>query len=898
MKNKSTCVFGARSVQAVRRALVGTAVTLTILAGVANAQSSADNQAATDAQSQTSPQKKVEFGVGGVSDSSFKFGEYNGLQNDGPFGIASFNLRGGAAYDSKSTWRWSFQGRNLGLENRNISAEFGHQGKFLFRFAYDEIIANRSNTFQTPYLGIGTNNLTLPSNWVKPIVPQLSASSLNLRALSPSASRGSVYSSAGVLTAPTAAQLATLASIVANDVPAFQNVNLGTKRIRGDAAFLYSPSQHWDIGSSYSREHKEGRKALGAVTSQVNENAIILPYLVDWDTDQANVTVNYKLKKLYLSLGYYGSFFHNNVNSMTWQDVANSSKSATLAEEPSNQMNQFLVTAAYKLSPTAKLVMTGSYGRNTQDDAFLGSSTAANGQLAFGLPRTSLNGLVVTGTFTSKLTAKVGKKWDFLAAYKFDDRDNQTPVSTYLFQDANESKSGTSPFAGLSGLPTTIGSNTNIYNNRAYSRMINQVNLQAEYAPVKGQYVQTGFDWERIHRSCSGAWINCADAPTVNEGTIRAEWRKTAGRFKAKAAYAFALRRGDYDENAFLALVPMANVTPAGGASTSVYSYLRQNGLTGFGPQAGIANAATTGDASIFSPSNNAVPQSLYGSRNAINELLGLRRYYVADRNQNRIRTDLEWQATQKVSLQGTGELKDDDYQSSKFGLRRGTFWTASMDASYAPSENLVADIFYTYDNQRYSSFGDAYGSNSTTAFQGRAGDTVVSSGCYATVAAKNANAKIDPCLIWHKNNRDKIDSAGLTISRKNLLGGKLELADEVLYTRARTTTAVSGGSYVNNPLALAGAPVLSSSTPAIFYISASDYPVVRNDEISVRPSAKYNISKSATLQGFYWFQRLMATDWTYLGQQYGTGTNYLPTNEKVPSYAVHVAGMSLTYSF
>ena len=86
--------------------------------------------------------------------------------------------------------------------------------------------------------------------------------------------------------------------------------------------------------------------------------------------------------------------------------------------------------------------MTGSYGRNTQDDAFLGPSTAANGQLAFGLPAGSLNGLVVTGTLNAKLTAKPTKKLNLSAAYKFDNRDNQTPVNIYLFQDANESKSG------------------------------------------------------------------------------------------------------------------------------------------------------------------------------------------------------------------------------------------------------------------------------------------------------------------------------------------------------------------------------------------------------------------------------------------------------------------------
>jgi MtrB/PioB family decaheme-associated outer membrane protein len=920
MRDRNAFVFGAVSRRTVARRTVDSAsitfVLWVLLSGSASGQNLPQNTSGrnpgtqvppgqttftgTTAASQTTPQKRIQFGGGGVSADSFKFGEYNGLENSGPFGIANFDLRGGAAYDSKNTWRWRASGTNLGLEDRILSLEFGRQGKFQFRFVYDELLANRTNTFQTPYRGAGTNNLALPSNWIKPVVPQANATNLNFSALSPITGVGSVYNSAGVLTAPTAAQLATLANIVATDVPAFHNVNLATKRTRGDAQFIYSPNDKVDIPVGYSREHKEGRKALGAVSSQVNENAIYMPYDVDWDTDQATAEVNYKMKKLYIAFAYYGSFFHNNVNSMTWQDAADPTKSATLGEEPSNQFNQFTVTAAYKMRGSAKLVVTGSYGRGTQDQAFLGPSTAQNGQLAFGIPRNSLGGIINYGTASAKLTAKRGKRWDFVAAYNFQDRDNETPVNIYLFQDANESKSSTaSPFSGSNGLPTGLGSNTNIYNNRAYSRLLHQANVLAEYEVAKSQYLQAEYKWERNDRSCSGSWISCSDAPQLNENTMRAEWHKTKGVFTGRVEYAFSLRRGDYNENAFLALVPMANFVPAGGATTSVLGYLQKTGLTAFGPVAGLPTTPLTGDAAIFSPNNNIVPQALYGSRNNINEIPGLRRYFVADRNRNHARTEFDWQGTDKFALQGTGEFNDDDYLHSKFGLKRGTFWSATLDASYAASDNLVADVFYTYDNQRFSSAGDAYGANSSATFQGQAGNTIVSGGCFSTVAAKNANAKIDPCLNFSKNSRDKIDTVGFTLRRENLGVKRLELATEVMYTRARTSTGVAGGSYVNNPLALGSpAPPLPAGTPAVFYIPASDYPLLRNDEVSVVPSATYAINKSASLQGYYWFQRLMSSDWAYLGQQYGTGTNYLPTNDRAPGYTVNVAGLSLTYTF
>src|ERR1017187_5439181 len=190
----------------------------------------AASPATPTAASQTTPANTIDAGVGAVSGSSSKFGEYNGLQNSGPFGIGNFDLRGGAAYDSNSTWRWQMRGTNLGLETRSLYAEFGKQGKYQFFFSYSELLANRSDTYQTPYSGAGSGNLTLPSNWIVPVVPQASATKLNFRAFGPVAGAGSVYNSAGVLTPPTAAQLATLASIIAADAPSYQSVYLSTKR--------------------------------------------------------------------------------------------------------------------------------------------------------------------------------------------------------------------------------------------------------------------------------------------------------------------------------------------------------------------------------------------------------------------------------------------------------------------------------------------------------------------------------------------------------------------------------------------------------------------------------------------------------------------------------------------
>lgn len=851
------------------------------------------------AAEQTRPHNRSQIGVAGISVNSFKFGEYNGLNKFHAFAIGNSDYHGGGAYDSADTWRWRFQGSSLGLETRNGILDLGRQGKFHFRFAYNELLANTSDSFQTPYLGVGTDTLTLPSNWIVPVLPQKSATALNFFALNPVTAAGSVYNTSGVLTPPTQTQLATMAAIRAADLPAFRNVDLALTRKRGEAQFLLTPTEMIDIPVSYAREHKDGLRTIGGVIDRNTQDSATLPYRVNWDTDQASAAVNVKLNKLFLSFAYYGSFFRNNTEHMIWTDVAQSPTFTTaLAEEPSSQFHQFTATGSYKLSKNAKLVVVGSIGRGTQNQAFINPSLVPDGALQFGLPRPSLQGLVYTGQGSGKFTLKHGK-WDLVADTRFDDRDNQTPVGIFLFQDDASAKTGTSPFSGLYGLPTGLGSTTNIYNNRSLTKLSYKANGEAEYSFTKSEHLMLGYGWDRADRHCSYSWITCADAKETNENTFRTEWRKSKGALTGRLEYAFSERRGDYNEYAFLAETPMANQVPAGGASQSLYSYLKSTGLTGFGPVAGLPSAPLTGDAAVYTPNNNTVPQALYGTRNILNEIPGFRRYYVADRDRNEARAQFLWLVKDKVAIEGSGEGSDDDYLNSKLGMKRRTWWAATMDVSYTASEDLVADVFYTYDNQRIYSAGDAYGSNSAATFQGQAGNTVLGGPCFTTVAARNASAKIDPCLNWVKNDRDKIDTAGLTLRRKNLAGRKLELAGEVVYTRGRTENAAVGGSYVNNPLALAApAPPLPAGTQAIFFIPAQNYPVVRSDELSVKPSASYVISRSASLQGFYWFQRLTPADWRYQALQYGGKLNFTPTNETVPNYQVHVGGVSLNWVF
>lgn len=844
----------------------------------------------------TLPKSVVEVGAGYVSDGSSKFGEYNGLEKKGGFAIGNIDLRGGGYGSDTDPTRWRITGSNLGLENRNLSGQYGEQGRFRIDASYDELLRNRSDTYQTPYLGAGSSTFTLPSSWIVPKVPQASTSAGNFRALSPVTGLAPALVG-GVSTNPTSAQAATVNGIIAADVPLFQNVDLHTKRKKLEGGVSYFVTPEWELKASYSHEDKDGYKPMNFLSLALGTSAVTLPDPIDQSHDQLNASANYTGQRGFFTAAYYGSIFRNNVNSVTWQNPFDPTKTSTFSSPPDNQFHQLLLTGGYKFSPLTRLVLNGSYGRATQNEQYV-----VGPESPFGLPTSSLNGRVNTTSFGAKLTSRPMKDLNVWAGYKFDDRENHTPVNIYRFYDAGEAPGGSSPFNGFFGLPASgtgsMGSNINIYANRPYSKRSNQLNAEADYQFLKGQWVKVGYDYQKIDRKCNGTWIDCVDADETRENGLRAEWRANlAETLSARAGYTYSQRRVDYNENGWLALVPMGGQVPSGGATMSVADFLRTSGLGGFGPLAPWV-PLQSGNLGIFFPNNSALPQALYGSRNDIHELPGMRRFLMADRNRDKLRSQLDWQASDKVSVTAGLDYNKDDYSHSVFGLLDAKSWVANLEASLAVDERTSANAYYTYEDQRSRSAGWSYSSGSITnaaTIGGVAGNTTVSGGCFSTVVDRNSNAKIDPCLMWSTDMRDKVDTAGVGIRHKGLLGGKIDVGADLVYTKSRTNIGMKGGTYANNPAAVANKPAVN---PAVFFIPAADLPEVSTELTELRLNARYMIDKASSVRVLYWFQRLRVTDFAYDGMQFGTLTGVIPTNEQAPNYKLHVIGVSYQYTF
>ncbi len=848
----------------------------------------------------TRPTNTVEAGAGYVSQDSFKFGQYNGLYNKGWDAIVNIDYSGGAPFDIDSAVRWRIYGTNLGLTDRTVYGEYADQGTFKLWGLYDELRSNYAtgDTYQTPYQGAGSSVLTLPKGWIKPVVPQVSATSGNFRALSPVTGLANALTS-GVVTPPTAAQQAQVANIIANDVPAFQNVELDTTRKTYAGGLSYNLDRRWVFAASASQTQQNGLKPLAMINASSGTSSAILPNLIDQTTNQYNASLTYTGEQFFVTAAYYGSFFNNDVDSMTWENAFNPGTFATMSSAPDNNFNQLTLKGGYNFSPTTKFVLGASWGRGTQNQGYLTDPSI----VPLGTPVSSLDGVVDTTQLTARLSFKPVRAVNVNLGYKYLDRNNKTPVNIYEFYDAGEAPGTTaSPFnatliaLGLAPAGTKLANNINIYANRPYGKTVNAFNADAAYAVAPGQSVKADYQYEQVDRRCDGSWIDCADANKATTNGVRLAWDATmVETVSGRISYEYAQRRVDYNENAFLALVPMANYVPAGaGTSISAYQYLLNTGLTGFGPQLGYPAVPLTGDAAVYSPNNNILPQALYGSRNNINEEIGMRRFNMADRNRNKLVGSVNWDVTGQLGLQGNVEYTDDDYNNSVFGLQSNKSLMANIEGNFAVTESFNANLYYTYEEQRMQSAGISYGSNSNAAnVGGVAGNTVVSGGCYATVLDKNMNAKIDPCLNWSTDMKDKVNTIGGGFSWKGLLEGKLDLIGSALYSDARVDNAMTGGTYANNPYAVSGKPAV---VPAVIFIPAQNLPTVSEKMIQLQIGGQYALDKHSAIRAFYWWQKLRVTDYVYDGMQYGSLSGVIPTNEQSPNYNVSVVGVSYIY--
>ncbi len=790
----------------------------------------ADKEAESEVTELTKPKSTVELGVGGVTDTSWKFGQYNGLNDSGAYGIGNFDIRGGGTYDSDDATRWQVTGKNIGLDTRSFTGEYKNQGNYKLNFGYDELQVNRNDSYQTPYLGSGGANLALPNDWLYPKTAN------NMRTLPLS------------------------------DLPDFHTVNMETTRKKIDGGFSYFLTPEWEAQASTRHEDKNGLQTLGAPI--VAARSIILPNPISQSTDQINASMKYTGEKGFGQFAYYGSLFHNDINGVSFQNpfAAGQPNFGRMSSAPDNQFHQFSLTGGYNFSSDTKLVANGSYARNWQTQSFLPYNTSIDGGGV--LPTSNLNGDVETKTVNLKLTHKVNSDLNLASSYKFDERDNNTPINLYNFTDVDN------PVG-------TAGSINNFRSNTPYSKRINQGNLDANYSFAKGHWLKAGYEIQNIDRWCNGTWISCADTGTTLENTGKIDYRGSfLDKFNSKLGYAYSHRTADnynQDNGAWASY-------PATAGNMALYNLITQSGLPAWGAFSPYANAPTA----LF-PNNNAATTGNLANNSM--DMNGLGRFNTSSRDRQKVHSYLDYQVNNKLSLGVGGDFRYDEYPDSSSGLQSSRNWGTNFDTNYNFDEDTSVQVFYSYQDILSKTAGMSYGNNSnssTASIGGVATAATLSGGCVPTVQAMNNSAKTDPCRNWFTNMNDNIDTVGLGVKHKGFFGGKLDMNGDFVYSFARTLIGVDGGSYTQ-----------VTGQPAYYYTRAADMPTVKTQTFQFKLGAKYIINKPSAIHLTYMYQHLFSSDYIYTGMQpAGTPSGVVPTSEQSPTYSIHAVGLSYMYNF
>jgi len=317
-----------------------------------------------------------------VDESSAKFGNYTGLDEEGGYVLA--NAEGKSSHESGYVLEYSLE--NLGLDSRSGIIEGGKQGSYDFFIDYDSIPKYVFDTTETPYLGNGGNLLTLPDSWVNSNV------------------------TSGMTALPST----------------LRNVDVASDRETRGLGGRFFCGENWKFSLAYHREDRDG-KGLTSGSFIIPAGQLMKP--IDYQTDRVDAAVRYSAERWHLELAYYASKFDNQNNGLRWENpyvpIVGETDFGQMALEPDNSFQQIALTGSARPWDHGVVSMNLAMGSGSQDQGFL--PYTLNPALSVdALPFNNLDGQVDTTNLDLSLTTGIPglDNFKFKAWVRYDERDN------------------------------------------------------------------------------------------------------------------------------------------------------------------------------------------------------------------------------------------------------------------------------------------------------------------------------------------------------------------------------------------------------------------------------------------------------------------------------------------
>jgi len=233
----------------------------------------------------------------------------------------------------------SYDLERLGLASREGFIAAGEEGRYDLRLSYDGQPTRLYDTGVTPFQGIGTSTLGLPSNWV------------------------SAGSTAG------------MTQLKASLAP----VELGYDRRTVALLGRLLVSSAWTVFAGFQHQEKDGTDVSSA---SFLTQALQLPQPINYVTNSVDAGATWAGRWASVRLSYSGSWFEDDTDALTFANpylpFVPGATLGRLALPPGNGSQQIAAAGTLRLPWWATtLTFNGSFGRLLQNAAFLPVSTLA-----------------------------------------------------------------------------------------------------------------------------------------------------------------------------------------------------------------------------------------------------------------------------------------------------------------------------------------------------------------------------------------------------------------------------------------------------------------------------------------------------------------------------------------
>lgn len=263
------------------------------------------------------------------------------------------NSAGYQGEDRKTGFHISALAENAGRDDQYYQIEFGRYGEYRVRSFFDSVPHTYTSQARSIWDGAGTGLLTLK--------PGLTSA------------------------ASTATQVTNIAAAASPQEARILRQKAGT-------ALTYTPDKEWEFFLQFTHEWRDGEKPISATFGYVGQNGatqIFEP--VHYLTLDVNSAARYKTDTVQANLTYTGSFFHNDVAALTWQNPGLASQPAgryvppagQLSLPPSNSYHNMKADVSALLSDALRFSSSLSYSLMRQDEPLLApaiGTATINGQ--------------------------------------------------------------------------------------------------------------------------------------------------------------------------------------------------------------------------------------------------------------------------------------------------------------------------------------------------------------------------------------------------------------------------------------------------------------------------------------------------------------------------------------